>query len=138
MRRHVSFLKYLIFNKTRFSDRTVKYEYFCKFIMLWNRHPFALKLLKYSNNHKIYLWEKATWKFYHSRFGFLDLKSKKKPKSAFFTLFNIRSLERYLVYLFILLHYFSVLLDRNPRQDWHRHLFVIVIIPIPDNVGVSH
>ena len=58
MRRHVSFLKYLIFKKTRFSDHTVKYEYFCKFIMLGREHPFALKLLEYSKNHKIYLWKK--------------------------------------------------------------------------------
>ncbi len=57
--------------------------------MLGRKRPFALKLLEYSKNHKIYLWKTATRKFYHSRFGFLDLKSKKirknpeVPKSAF-------------------------------------------------------
>ena len=58
MRRHVSFLKYLIFKKTRFSDRTVKYEYFWKCIILGRKHPFALKLLQYSKNHKSYVWRK--------------------------------------------------------------------------------
>jgi hypothetical protein len=105
MWRHVSFLKY---------------EYFCEFIMLGRKRPFALKLLEYSKNHKIYLWKKASWKFYHSQFGSLDLKSKKIrknseiPKSAFCPL-NTNYVNSFLSIPNLLL-YAS---DRNMQSIYH-------------------